>query len=163
MEQIEPINDICLNNIEQSHKLDNICYDIRGPVLEEAQRLEGEGHEILKLNIGNPAAFDFNASNEVLLDVVQNLHNAQGYSNSKGLHSAREAIMQECKTLEIANVKINDIYLGNGVSELIMIAMQALLNDSDEVLIPAPDYPLWTAAVSLSAVSYTHLTLPTKA
>ncbi len=150
MEQIEPINDICLNNIEQSHKLDNICYDIRGPVLEEAQRLEGEGHEILKLNIGNPAAFDFNASNEVLLDVVQNLHNAQGYSNSKGLHSAREAIMQECKTLEIANVKINDIYLGNGVSELIMIAMQALLNDSDEVLIPAPDYPLWTAAVSLS-------------
>ena len=82
MEQIEPINDICLNNIEQSHKLDNICYDIRGPVLEEAQRLEGEGHEILKLNIGNPAAFDFNASNEVLLDVVQNLHNAQGYSLS---------------------------------------------------------------------------------
>ena len=150
MEQIEPVTASCPDNIEQSHKLDNICYDIRGPALEEAKKLEDEGHQILRLNIGNPAAFGFNAPDEILIDVVQNLHYAQGYSDSKGLYSARKAIMQECQRLQISNVNIEDIYLGNGVSELITIAMQALLNDSDEVLIPAPDYPLWTAAVSLS-------------
>ena len=150
MKQIEPVTAISPDNIEQSHKLDNICYDIRGPALEEAKKLEDEGHQILRLNIGNPAAFGFNAPDEILIDVVQNLHYAQGYSDSKGLYSARKAIMQECQRLQINNVNIEDIYLGNGVSELITIAMQALLNDSDEVLIPAPDYPLWTAAVSLS-------------
>lgn len=150
MKQIEPITAISPDNIEQSHKLDNICYDIRGPALEEAKKLEDEGHQILRLNIGNPAAFGFNAPDEILIDVVQNLHYAQGYSDSKGLYSARKAIMQECQRLQINNVNIEDIYLGNGVSELITIAMQALLNDNDEVLIPAPDYPLWTAAVSLS-------------
>ena len=150
MKQIEPVTAISPDNIEQSHKLDNICYDIRGTALEEAKKLEDEGHQILRLNIGNPAAFGFNAPDEILIDVVQNLHYAQGYSDSKGLYSARKAIMQECQRLQINNVNIEDIYLGNGVSELITIAMQALLNDSDEVLIPAPDYPLWTAAVSLS-------------
>ena len=150
MKQIEPVTAITPDNIEQSHKLDNICYDIRGPALEEAKKLEDEGHQILRLNIGNPAAFGFNAPDEILIDVAQNLHYAQGYSDSKGLYSARKAIMQECQRLQINNVNIEDIYLGNGVSELITIAMQALLNDSDEVLIPAPDYPLWTAAVSLS-------------
>ena len=150
MKQIEPVTAISPDNIEQSHKLDNICYDIRGPALEEAKKLEDEGHQILRLNIGNPAAFGFNAPDEILIDVVQNLHYAQGYSDSKGLYSARKAIMQECQRLQINNVNIEDIYLGNGVSELITMAMQALLNDSDEVLIPAPDYPLWTAAVSLS-------------
>jgi alanine-synthesizing transaminase len=150
MKQIEPVTAISPDNIEQSHKLDNICYDIRGPALEEAKKLEDEGHQILRLNIGNPAAFGFNAPDEILIDVVQNLHYAQGYSDSKGLYSARKAIMQECQRLQINNVNIEDIYLGNGVSELITIAMQALLNDNDEVLIPAPDYPLWTAAVSLS-------------
>ncbi len=150
MKQIEPVTAITPDNIEQSHKLDNICYDIRGPALEEAKKLEDEGHQILRLNIGNPAAFGFNAPDEILIDVAQNLHYAQGYSDSKGLYSARKAIMQECQRLQINSVNIEDIYLGNGVSELITIAMQALLNDSDEVLIPAPDYPLWTAAVSLS-------------
>jgi len=150
MKQIEPITAITPDNIEQSHKLDNICYDIRGPALEEAKKLEDEGHQILRLNIGNPAAFGFKAPDEILIDVAQNLHYAQGYSDSKGLYSARKAIMQECQRLQINNVNIEDIYLGNGVSELITISMQALLNDSDEVLIPAPDYPLWTAAVSLS-------------
>ncbi|MEZ5492145.1 MAG: pyridoxal phosphate-dependent aminotransferase [Gammaproteobacteria bacterium] len=136
--------------VKQSQKLAAVCYDIRGPVLEEAKRLEEEGHRILKLNIGNPAAFGFDAPDEILQDVILNLPNAQGYSDSKGLFSARKAIMQECQKLQIANVEINDIYLGNGVSELITMSMQALLNNGDEVLIPAPDYPLWTASVSLS-------------
>jgi len=142
--------------INQSRKLASVCYDIRGPVLEEAKRLEEEGHRILKLNIGNPAAFGFDAPDEILQDVILNLPEAQGYSDSKGLFSARKAIMQECQKLEIANVEINDIYLGNGVSELISIATQALLDDGDEVLIPAPDYPLWTASVSLSGGKPVH-------
>ena len=139
-----------MHTIEQSHKLDNVCYDIRGPVLEEAKRLEEEGHQILKLNIGNPAPFGFNAPDEIIHDVIHNLLNAQGYCDSKGLFAARKAIMQECQRLNIKGVEIDDIYLGNGVSELITMAMQALLNNGDEVLIPAPDYPLWTAAVSLA-------------
>ncbi len=138
-----------MQNIEQSHKLDNVCYDIRGPVLEQARRLEEDGHRILKLNIGNPAAFGFDAPDEILHDVIHNLANAQGYSDSKGLFPARKAVMHECQRLQIDGVEIEDIYLGNGVSELITMAMQALLNDGEEVLIPAPDYPLWTAAVSL--------------
>jgi len=139
-----------MKSVKQSQKLASVCYDIRGPVLEEAKRLEEEGHRILKLNIGNPSAFGFDAPDEILQDVIFNLPNAQGYSDSKGLFSARKAIMQECQKLGIANVEINDIYLGNGVSELISMATQALLDNGDEVLIPAPDYPLWTASVSLA-------------
>ena len=142
--------------VYQSDKLGNVCYDIRGPVLEEAKRLEEEGHQILKLNIGNPAPFGFNAPDEILNDVIHNLSAATGYSDSKGLFSARKAIMQECQRLNIPNIDIDDIYLGNGVSELITLAMQALLNDGDEVLVPAPDYPLWTAAVSLSGGTAVH-------
>ncbi|MEX2132123.1 MAG: pyridoxal phosphate-dependent aminotransferase [Pseudohongiellaceae bacterium] len=142
--------------IKQSAKLAAVCYDIRGPVLEEAKRLEEEGHRILKLNIGNPAAFGLDAPDEILQDVILNLPNAQGYSDSKGLFSARKAIMQECQKLAIPRVEINDIYLGNGVSELITMSMQALLNNGDEVLIPAPDYPLWTASVSLAGGQPVH-------
>nr|WP_299244587.1 pyridoxal phosphate-dependent aminotransferase [uncultured Halomonas sp.] len=136
--------------IRKSHKLDNVCYDIRGPVLEHAKQLEEEGQRILKLNIGNPAPFGFEAPEEILQDVMRNLATAQGYCDSKGLYSARKAIMQECQRKGIPGVGIEDIYIGNGVSELIVMAMQALLNDGDEVLIPAPDYPLWTAAANLS-------------
>ncbi|MDT8428602.1 MAG: pyridoxal phosphate-dependent aminotransferase [Pseudomonadales bacterium] len=145
-----------MKNIKQSDKLARVCYDIRGPVLEEAKRLEEEGHRILKLNIGNPAPFGFEAPEEIIQDVILNLPNAQGYCDSKGLFSARKAIMQECQKLEIAHVEIDDIYLGNGVSELIVMAMQALLNNGDEVLVPAPDYPLWTAAVSLAGGNPVH-------
>ena len=145
-----------MTKVYQSDKLGNVCYDIRGPVLEEAKKLEEEGHRILKLNIGNPAAFGFNAPDEILHDVIHNLSAAQGYCDSKGLFSARKAIMQECQRLDVRNIEIDDIYLGNGVSELITMAMQALLNDGDEVLVPAPDYPLWTAAVSLSGGTAVH-------
>jgi len=145
-----------MRKIKQSDKLLKVCYDIRGPVLEEAKRLEEEGHRILKLNIGNPAPFGFEAPDEIIQDVIRNLANAQGYSDSKGLFSARKAIMQECQQLHIAGVDIEDIYLGNGVSELIVMSMQALLNNGDEVLIPAPDYPLWTAAVSLAGGAPVH-------
>ncbi|MDO9478370.1 MAG: pyridoxal phosphate-dependent aminotransferase [Pseudohongiella sp.] len=145
-----------MKKIRQSDKLAKVCYDIRGPVLEEAKRLEEEGNRILKLNIGNPAAFGFEAPDEIIQDVIRNLSNAQGYSDSKGLFSARKAIMQECQQLGIDGVDIDDIYLGNGVSELIVMAMQALLNNGDEVLVPAPDYPLWTAAVSLGGGTPVH-------
>jgi alanine-synthesizing transaminase len=145
-----------MTKVYQSDKLGNVCYDIRGPVLEEAKKLEEEGHQILKLNIGNPAAFGFNAPDEILHDVIHNLSAAQGYCDSKGLFSARKAIMQECQRLDVRDIEIDDIYLGNGVSELISMAMQALLNNGDEVLVPAPDYPLWTAAVSLSGGTAVH-------
>lgn len=145
-----------MKKIRQSDKLAKVCYDIRGPVLEEAKRLEEEGNRILKLNIGNPAAFGFEAPEEIIQDVIRNLPNAQGYSDSKGLFSARKAIMQECQQIGIDGVEIDDIYLGNGVSELIVMAMQALLNNGDEVLVPAPDYPLWTAAVSLGGGNPIH-------
>lgn len=145
-----------MKKIRQSDKLAKVCYDIRGPVLEEAKRLEEEGNRILKLNIGNPAAFGFEAPEEIIQDVIRNLPNAQGYSDSRGLFSARKAIMQECQQIGIDGVDIDDIYLGNGVSELIVMAMQALLNNGDEVLVPAPDYPLWTAAVSLGGGSPIH-------
>ena len=145
-----------MTKVYQSDKLGNVCYDIRGPVLEDAKKLEEEGHQILKLNIGNPAAFGFNGPDEILHDVIHNLSAAQGYCDSKGLFSARKAIMQECQRLDVRNIEIDDIYLGNGVSELITMAMQALLNNGDEVLVPAPDYPLWTAAVSLSGGAAVH-------
>lgn len=142
--------------VSKSNKLANVCYDIRGPVLRHAKRLEEEGHRILKLNIGNPAPFGFEAPEEILQDVILNLSNAQGYSDSKGLFSARKAVMHYTQTKNIAGVTIEDIYLGNGVSELIVMSMQGLLNNGDEVLIPAPDYPLWTAAVSLSGGKPVH-------
>lgn len=142
--------------VSKSNKLANVCYDIRGPVLKHAKRLEEEGHRILKLNIGNPAPFGFEAPEEILQDVIRNLPTAQGYCDSKGLFSARKAVMQYCQQKGIDGVGIEDIYLGNGVSELIVMAMQALLNNGDEVLIPAPDYPLWTAAVSLSGGKPVH-------
>lgn len=156
MDHSNKVHEIYSDSIVQSDKLGNVCYDIRGPVLEEAKRLEEEGHQILKLNIGNPAPFGFNAPDEILYDVIHNLANAQGYCDSKGLYSARKAIMQECQRLKIEGVEIDDIYLGNGVSELITMSMQALLNDGDEVLIPAPDYPLWTASVSLGGGTPVH-------
>jgi alanine-synthesizing transaminase len=143
-------------SIEKSHKLDDVCYDIRGPVLEHANRLVEEGHKIMKLNIGNPALFGFDAPDEIILDVIANLRNAQGYCESHGLFAARKAIMQECQQLRVPGVEINDIYLGNGVSELIVMSMQALLNNGDEMLIPAPDYPLWTAAVNLAGGKPVH-------
>ena len=145
-----------MKNIKKSNKLDNVCYDIRGPVLEEAKRLEEEGHRIIKLNIGNPAPFDLFAPEEIIQDVMRNLTDCQGYSDSKGVYSARKAVMQYCQQKDIKDVDVEDIYLGNGVSELIVIAMQALLNTGDEMLIPAPDYPLWTAAVSLSSGTPVH-------
>lgn len=142
--------------IRKSNKLINVCYDIRGPVLQEAKRLEEEGHRILKLNIGNPAPWGFEAPEEIVQDVIRNLPASQGYCDSKGLFSARKAIMQECQKKNIPNVTVEDIYIGNGVSELIVMAMQGLLNDTDEMLIPAPDYPLWTAAVSLAGGNPVH-------
>lgn len=145
-----------MQTLKKSTKLNNVCYDIRGPVLDEARRMEEEGHRILKLNIGNPAPFGFEAPEEILQDVLHNLPNAQGYCESKGLYSARKAVMQECQRKKIDNVSIEDIYLGNGVSELIVMAMQGLLNDDDEILIPAPDYPLWTAASRLAGGKAVH-------
>ena len=145
-----------MNQIKKSSKLDHVCYDIRGPVLQEAKRLEEEGNKVLKLNIGNPAHFGFEAPDEILVDVIRNLPSSQGYSDSKGLFSARKAIMQHYQARDMRDVTVEDIYIGNGVSELIVQAMQALLNDGDEMLVPAPDYPLWTAAVSLSGGNAVH-------
>lgn len=142
--------------MNKSDKLRDVCYDIRGPVLREATRLEDEGHRVLKLNIGNPAAFGLLTPDEILQDVIRNLPQAQGYCASKGLYSARKAVMQDCQLKGIPNIEIDDIYLGNGVSELIVMAMQGMLNNGDEVLIPAPDYPLWTAAVSLCSGTPVH-------
>lgn len=136
--------------IKRSDKLNGICYDIRGPVLEEAKRLEDDGHKILKLNIGNPAPFGFEAPDDILKDVIHNLPTAQGYGPSNGLYSAKVAIHQYYQTLGLLSATVDDIYVGNGVSELIVMAMQALLNDGDEILVPSPDYPLWTAAVKLA-------------
>ncbi len=139
-----------LRTINKSSKLDNVCYDIRGPVMARARQMEEEGQRIIKLNIGNPAPFGFYAPEEIVQDVIVNLPNASGYTDSKGLFSARKAIMHETQRKGIGGVRIDDIFIGNGVSELIVMAMQALLNNGDEVLVPAPDYPLWTAAVSLA-------------
>lgn len=145
-----------LRAVRKSHKLVDVCYDIRGPVLERAKQLEDEGHRITKLNIGNLAPFGFEAPEEIVVDVIKNLRDASGYSDSKGLFAARKAIMHYTQQKKIAGVGIDDIYIGNGVSELIVMSMQALLNNGDEVLVPAPDYPLWTAAVSLAGGTPVH-------
>lgn len=141
---------------EKSHKLDHVCYDIRGPVMDEADRMIANGVKILKLNIGNPAPFHFIAPDEIIQDMIFNLRDAEGYSDSKGIFSARKAIMQYSQIKKIPGVGINDIYTGNGVSELITMAMQGLLDNGDEVLLPAPDYPLWTAAVTLAGGTPVH-------
>lgn len=145
-----------MNLFKKSSKLDNVLYDVRGPVLDEASRMEEAGSKILKLNIGNPAPFGFEAPEEVLLDMRHGLNNAQGYSESKGIFPARKAIMQYAQLKNIPDVTINDIYTGNGVSELINLCMQALLNEGDEILIPAPDYPLWTATATLAGGKAVH-------
>lgn len=145
-----------MKEIVKSQKLAGVRYEIRGPALEEAYRMEEAGLRILKLNIGNPAEFGLMAPDEILKDVICNLQQAQAYSESKGLFAARKAVMHEAQRLHIPNVQINDIYLGNGVSELIIMALQALLNSGDEVLIPAPDYPLWTAATTLAGGTAVH-------
>lgn len=142
--------------ITKSSKLNNVCYEIRGQIAAEAKRLEDEGHKILKLNIGNPAPFGFAAPDDILKDVIYNLPSSQGYAESKGIYSARVAVMQYFQQQGIKDVGVEDIFIGNGVSELIVMAMQGLLNNDDEVLIPAPDYPLWTAAVSLSGGTPVH-------
>ena len=141
---------------EKSSKLDHVAYDIRGPVLEEAERMMANGEKILRLNTGNPAAFGFEAPDEVIRDLIVNARASEGYSDSRGIFSARKAIMQYCQLKKFPDVDIDDIYLGNGVSELISMSMQALLNDGDEVLVPMPDYPLWTACVSLSGGKAVH-------
>lgn len=138
------------NEILKSKKLDNVLYELRGPVMEEAYKLEEEGQRVLKLNVGNPGAFDLHAPDEIMQDVIYNLNSAEGYCESRGLFPARKAVMQECQIRGIPDIGINDIYMGNGVSELIVMCMQALIDDGDEILIPAPDYPLWTAAVRLA-------------
>ncbi|MFF2628040.1 pyridoxal phosphate-dependent aminotransferase [Kitasatospora sp. CB02891] len=140
----------------QSSKLANVCYDIRGPVLDEAMRLEEQGHRILKLNTGNPAAFGFEAPPEILQDILRNLSSAHGYGDSKGLLSARRAVVMHYEDRGLHGLSVEDVYLGNGVSELIQLAMTALLDDGDEVLVPAPDYPLWTASVSLAGGTAVH-------
>jgi alanine-synthesizing transaminase len=141
--------------IVKSAKLKNVCYDIRGPVLKAANAMEEQGHRIIKLNIGNPAPFGFEAPQEILADVIANLPNAVGYCDSKGLFAARKAVVQYYQQKNLF-VDVGDIYIGNGVSELIVMAMQALLNNDDEMLIPAPDYPLWTAAVTLAGGTPVH-------
>jgi alanine-synthesizing transaminase len=141
---------------DKSSTLNEVCYDIRGPVLDKAKSLENDGFNILKLNIGNPAPFGFTAPDEIIHDVIVNLKNAQGYCDSSGLFAARKAIMQDFQNKGVLDVTINDIYTGNGVSELIVMAMQALLNPGDEVLVPMPDYPLWTAAVTLAGGKALH-------
>ncbi len=140
----------------KSAKLANVCYDIRGPVLDRARQMEEEGHKIIKLNIGNLAAFGFDAPEEIQQDMILNLPNSAGYTDSKGIFSARKAVMHYTQEKRIKNVTLEDIYLGNGASELVVMAMNALLNAGDEVLVPAPDYPLWTAAVSLSGGTPRH-------
>ena len=145
-----------MKTILKSVKLNNVCYDIRGPVLDLAHQMEEEGQKIIKLNIGNVGVFGFDPPEEIQLDMIRNLGNASAYSDSKGIFAARKAIMHYCQQKNIQGVTLDDIYTGNGVSELIVLAMNALLNDGDEVLVPAPDYPLWTAAVSLSGGTPVH-------
>ena len=140
----------------KSTKLDNVCYDIRGPVMDEANRMIAEGEKILKLNIGNPAPFAFHAPDEIIREMTANLQNAEGYSDSKGIDGARTAIRNYCEYKNIKGVELSDIYTGNGVSELITMVMQGLLNNGDEVLVPAPDYPLWTASVTLAGGTAVH-------
>ncbi len=152
-----------MRTFEKSKKLDNVCYDVRGPVVEEANRMMAKHIDILKLNIGNPAPFGFRAPHEIIDDMQARLIDAEGYSDSKGIFPARKAIMQYNQLKGIPNVGVNDIYIGNGVSELITMAMQGLLDDGDEILIPAPDYPLWTAAANLAGGKAVHYICDEKA
>ena len=145
-----------MQQFKKSTKLANVCYDIRGPVLQRARQMEDEGQRIIKLNIGNPAAFGFEVPEEIQLDVIRNMGEAGGYTDSKGLFAPRKAIMHYTQSKHIANVTVDDIIIGNGVSELIVMAMQALLNNGDEVLVPMPDYPLWTAAATLAGGTAVH-------
>ncbi|MDR2976457.1 MAG: pyridoxal phosphate-dependent aminotransferase, partial [Streptococcaceae bacterium] len=145
-----------MKNFQKSQKLEHVSYDIRGPVLDEANRMRAKGEKILRLNTGNPAEFGFLAPDEVVHDLITNVVNSEGYSDSKGIFSARKAIMQYCQLKRIPNVGVEDVYLGNGVSEMIVMAMQGLLDTGDEVLVPSPDYPLWTAAVSLAGGKAVH-------
>jgi alanine-synthesizing transaminase len=145
-----------LKKIQKSNKLSNVCYDIRGPIMDRARHMEEEGHKIIKLNIGNLAVFGFDAPEEIQQDMIRNLPTSAGYSDSKGIFGARKAVMHETQKQGIKGVTLDDIYLGNGASELIVMATNGLLNDGDEMLLPAPDYPLWTAAVSLSGGTPVH-------
>lgn len=145
-----------MKTIRKSDKLANVCYDIRGPIMERAKQMEEDGHSIIKLNIGNLAVFGFEAPEEIRQDMIRNLPNSAGYSDSKGIFVARKAVMQYTQEQGIKGVTLEDIYLGNGASELIVMATNGLLNDGDEMLVPAPDYPLWTAAVSLSGGTPVH-------
>ncbi|MEY3944631.1 MAG: Glutamate-pyruvate aminotransferase AlaA [Pseudomonadota bacterium] len=142
--------------IVKSAKLANVCYDIRGPIMDRARQMEEDGHKIIKLNIGNLAVFGFDAPEEIQQDMIRNLPNSAGYSDSKGIFAARKAVMHETQRQGILGVTLDDIYLGNGASELIVMATNALLDDGDELLLPAPDYPLWTAAASLSGGTPVH-------
>lgn len=148
---------------EKSTKLDNVCYDVRGPVVDEANRMIEDGIDILKLNIGNPAPFGFCAPDEIIREMAGSLTDTEGYSDSKGILPARRAIAEYCRKKNIPNVGIGDIYTGNGVSELIVMVMQGLLNDGDEILMPSPDYPLWTAAANLSGGRPVHYVCDEKA
>ena len=145
-----------MSQIKKSHKLDGVCYDIRGPVLAQARKMEDEGQKVLKLNIGNPAAFGFDMPEDMHKDIIRNLYSAQGYCDSKGLYSARVAVYQHYQQRGLFNLDVDNIYIGNGVSELIQMTTQALLDNDDEVLIPAPDYPLWTASVKLAGGNPVH-------
>lgn len=145
-----------MKSVQKSTKLSNVCYDIRGPVLQRARQMEEDGMRIIKLNIGNPMPFGFNAPDEIVQDVIRNMDQASGYTDSKGLFAARKAIMHYTQQKQIAGVTIDDIIIGNGVSELIVMAMQGLLNNGDQVLVPMPDYPLWTAAVNLAGGTARH-------
>jgi alanine-synthesizing transaminase len=142
--------------ITQSSKLQNVRYDVRGPILEEAHRLESEGHKVMKLNIGNPAPFGFEAPESILVDMIQALPTSQGYSDSKGIFEARTAVAQFYQEEGLTDVTVEDVFLGNGVSEMISLVLQALVDNGDEILIPAPDYPLWTAAVTLAGGRAVH-------
>ena len=148
---------------DKSSKLEHVSYDIRGPILDEATRMIANGEKILRLYTGNPAEFGFTAPDEVIRDLIANARNSEAYSDSKGIFSARKAIMQYCQLKGFPHVDIDDIYLGNGVSELISISLQALLDDGDEVLVPMPDYPLWTACVSLAGGNAVHYLCDEKA
>ena len=145
-----------MRKFEKSVKLNNVCYDIRGPVMDEADRMSAAGETILKLNIGNPAPFGFKAPDELIEVMSKNLTSTEGYSDSKGITEARNAILEYDKSKNIPNVSIDDIYTGNGVSELITLSMQGLLDYGDEILVPAPDYPLWTASVTLAGGTAVH-------
>ncbi|MCZ4499456.1 MAG: aminotransferase [Marmoricola sp.] len=145
-----------MRRIIQSRKLQNVRYDVRGPILVEAQRLEAEGHKILKLNIGNPAPFGFEAPEAIVADMVHNLPDAQGYSDSRGIYSARTAVAQYYQQRGLTDTQVDDVFIGNGVSELISLVLQAFLDDGNEILVPAPDYPLWTGAVALSGGTPVH-------